>query len=105
VPRRRQRRRGADGHDRAALVALILMFGPMSARHFHPTVTLADASQGGLLWRNVPSYVAVQDMGEFAGVLDPSRVTGNQEERLQIFRRVRDEIAVGIRAWQAERVV
>jgi hypothetical protein len=27
---RRQRRRGAAGHGRAALVALILMFGPMS---------------------------------------------------------------------------
>lgn len=69
------------------------MFGPMSARHFHPAITPSDDSQGGLLWRNVPSYVAVQDIGAFAGVPDPSRVRGNQEERLQIFGRIRVEIA------------
>ncbi len=32
----------------AALVALILTFGPISGAHFNPAVTLADASQGGL---------------------------------------------------------
>ncbi len=31
----------------AALVALILTFGPISGAHFNPAVTLADASQGG----------------------------------------------------------
>lgn len=76
------------------------MFGPMSGRPFHPTFTLADASQGGLPWRTVPSYV---DTGAFAGGLDPSRVSGNQEERLQIFRRIRDEIATRIRDRLAER--
>ena len=35
----------------AALVALILTFGPISGAHFNPAVTLADASQGGLAWR------------------------------------------------------
>jgi glycerol uptake facilitator-like aquaporin len=32
----------------AALVALILTFGPVSGAHFNPAVTLCDASQGGL---------------------------------------------------------
>jgi len=52
----------------AALVALILTFGPISGAHFNPAVTLADASQGGLPWRDVPGYVAVQILGAFAGV-------------------------------------
>ena len=51
----------------AALVALILTFGPISGAHFNPAVTLADASQGGLSWRDVPGYVAVQIVGAFAG--------------------------------------
>ena len=38
----------------AALVALILTFGPISGAHFNPAVTLADASQGGLPWGDVP---------------------------------------------------
>jgi len=52
----------------AALVALILTFGPISGAHFNPAVTLADASQGGLAWRDVPAYVAAQVAGAFAGV-------------------------------------
>jgi glycerol uptake facilitator-like aquaporin len=52
----------------AALVALILTFGPVSGAHFNPAVTLADASQGGLRWRDVPAYLAAQIMGAFAGV-------------------------------------
>jgi glycerol uptake facilitator-like aquaporin len=34
----------------AALVALILTFGPISGAHFNPVVTLGDASRGGLPW-------------------------------------------------------
>lgn len=52
----------------AALVTLILTFGPISGAHFNPAVTLADASQGGLAWREVPIYLAGQIMGAFAGV-------------------------------------
>jgi len=52
----------------AALVALILTFGPISGAHFNPVVTLADASQGGIAWRDVPGYVAAQAAGAFAGV-------------------------------------
>ena len=52
----------------AALVALILTFGPISGAHFNPAVTLADAFQGGLGWRAVPGYLAAQFVGAFAGV-------------------------------------
>ena len=52
----------------AALVALILTFGPISGAHFNPAVTLADASQGGLPWPEVPGYIAAQMVGAFAGV-------------------------------------
>jgi glycerol uptake facilitator-like aquaporin len=52
----------------AALVALILALGPISGAHFNPAVTLADASQGGLSWREVPVYITGQIAGAFAGV-------------------------------------
>jgi glycerol uptake facilitator-like aquaporin len=52
----------------AALVALILTFGPISGAHFNPAVTLADASQGGIQWREVPVYIAAQVGGAFLGV-------------------------------------
>lgn len=52
----------------AALVALILTFGPISGAHFNPAVTIADATQGGLPWRLVPGYVAAQCVGALFGV-------------------------------------
>jgi glycerol uptake facilitator-like aquaporin len=52
----------------AGLVCLILTFGPISGAHFNPAVTLADATQGGLPWREVPAYILVQIAGAFAGV-------------------------------------
>ncbi|MGH9482310.1 MAG: MIP/aquaporin family protein [Terriglobales bacterium] len=52
----------------ATLVALILAFGPISGAHLNPAVTLADASQGGLPWLEVPPYVLAQIAGAFLGV-------------------------------------
>src|SRR5277367_5133498 len=52
----------------AGLVALILTFGPISGAHFNPAVTLADATQGGILWREVPGYLVAQFVGAFGGV-------------------------------------
>ena len=52
----------------AALVALILAFGPISGAHFNPAVTLADAWQRGIAWREVPSYIFAQVSGAFVGV-------------------------------------
>ncbi len=52
----------------AALVALLLTFGPISGAHLNPAVTLADASQGGLPWRDVPGYLGAQCAGALVGV-------------------------------------
>jgi len=52
----------------AGLVAMILAFGPISGAHFNPVVTLADAWQGGLPWREVPGYLAAQFAGGPLGV-------------------------------------
>lgn len=52
----------------AALVALILTFGPISGAHFNPAVSIADASQGGLPWHEVPAYVVAQVCGAVLGV-------------------------------------
>lgn len=52
----------------AALLALILAFGPISGAHFNPAVTLADAWQRGIAWREVPAYIAAQLVGAFVGV-------------------------------------
>lgn len=50
------------------LVALILTFGGISGAHFNPAVTVADASQGGLRWKDVIPYVIAQLIGAFVGV-------------------------------------
>jgi glycerol uptake facilitator-like aquaporin len=52
----------------AALVALILTFGSVSGAHFNPAVTLADASQHGVTWREVPGYLIAQIAGAYVGV-------------------------------------
>jgi len=52
----------------AALIAIILAFGPVSGAHLNPAVTLADAWQRGLPWRETPAYLLAQFAGAFAGV-------------------------------------
>jgi len=52
----------------AALFALILALSPISGAHFNPAVTLAAAWQGGLPWRETPTYLGAQVIGAFAGV-------------------------------------
>jgi glycerol uptake facilitator-like aquaporin len=52
----------------AALVTLILTFGPISGAHFNPLVTAMEASQGRLPWREVGPYLAAQCAGAVAGV-------------------------------------
>jgi glycerol uptake facilitator-like aquaporin len=72
----------------AGLGALILTFGPISGAHFNPAVTLADASQGGLPWREVPGYLLAQLAGAFVGVAvahvmfkEPALFFASQHER------------------------
>ena len=52
----------------AALVALILTFGPISGAHFNPAVTVAAACERGLPWSEVPHYVGAQLVGAVSGV-------------------------------------
>jgi len=52
----------------AALIALILTFGGISGAHFNPAVTIADAIENGIRWREVPTYIAAQVVGGIAGV-------------------------------------
>jgi len=52
----------------AALVSLILTFGSVSGAHFNPAVTLADASQEGIPWGEVPGYLIAQITGAYVGV-------------------------------------
>jgi len=52
----------------ATLTTLIFTFGPISGAHFNPAVTLADASQGGMRWREVPGYIVAQAAGALLGV-------------------------------------
>lgn len=51
----------------AALVALILTFGALSA-HFNPLVSLTAAFNGVLHKRELPAYLTAQVLGAFAGV-------------------------------------
>jgi glycerol uptake facilitator-like aquaporin len=51
----------------AALVALILTFGPISGAHFNPVVSIADAIEGGLAWAETPAYVLAQISGGMSG--------------------------------------
>ncbi len=53
----------------AALVALILMFGPVSGAHFNPAVTAADWWFGGMSGRLALGYVGVQVLGAATGVI------------------------------------
>ena len=53
----------------AGLVALILTFGPVSGAHFNPVVTVADATLGGISWKEVPGFVVAQVAGALGGVL------------------------------------
>jgi glycerol uptake facilitator-like aquaporin/protein-tyrosine-phosphatase len=51
----------------AALVALILTFGPISGAHFNPAVTLCDAMERGISWRDAGAYTVAQIAGGIAG--------------------------------------
>src|ERR1700675_2929772 len=60
----------------AALVALILTFGPISGAHFNPAVSLAVASQAGLSMRELLAYVPAQLLGAFVGVAAANTMFG-----------------------------
>ena len=53
----------------AALVAIIFTFGPISGAHLNPAVSICDAIESGLAWREVPGYVVAQIAGGCAGAV------------------------------------
>lgn len=53
----------------AALVALILTFGPISGAHFNPVVSVADAIEQGLSWSETFSYIFAQVFGGIGGTI------------------------------------
>ncbi len=53
----------------AALVALIIAFGPISGAHLNPVVTLMDAFERGLPWLETPHYVVAQIGGGIGGAI------------------------------------
>jgi glycerol uptake facilitator-like aquaporin len=53
----------------AALVALILTFGPISGGHFNPVVSLADALEHGMAWPEIAPYILAQLAGGIAGTI------------------------------------
>jgi glycerol uptake facilitator-like aquaporin len=71
----------------ATLIALILTFGAVSGAHFNPAVTLADASQGGIRWREVPGYIVAQAVGAMFGVWASHLMFG--EPVLQVSQHIR----------------
>jgi glycerol uptake facilitator-like aquaporin len=52
----------------AGLTVLILTFGAVSAAHFNPVVTLAEAIEGRMSGKLAIGYVVAQISGAFAGV-------------------------------------
>ena len=53
----------------AALVALILGFGPISGAHFNPAVTFVDAIENGVSWKDAACYVPAQCLGGIGGTI------------------------------------
>jgi glycerol uptake facilitator-like aquaporin len=53
----------------AALVALILTFGPISGAHFNPVVSISDALERGLPWSDAFAYLLAQCSGGILGAV------------------------------------
>ena len=53
----------------AALVALILTFGPISGAHLNPVVTMMDWLEGGISAREVVPYALAQILGGICGAI------------------------------------
>src|SRR5260370_26680775 len=51
----------------AALAALILALRPISGAHLNPVVSMAEAFQGGLAWKEAAFYASAQIFGGVAG--------------------------------------
>ena len=72
----------------AALVVLIVLFGPISGGHFNPAVTMTFALRGELSRRLAGAYVAVQVAGGVHGVFAAHAMFA--EPILQVSAKLRD---------------
>ena len=52
----------------AGLAVLIFLFAPISGAHFNPIVTLIEAIEGNLNWRDALAYLPIQIVAALAGV-------------------------------------
>lgn len=59
------------------LAVLIFLFAPISGAHFNPVVTLTEAIEGKLNWREALSYVPVQIIAALVGVAATHVMFGN----------------------------
>ena len=53
----------------AALLALILTFGPVSGAHFNPVVSLSSVLEKAINWKEFALYCCAQITGAIAGVM------------------------------------
>ena len=53
----------------AALLALILTFGPVSGAHFNPIVSLSSLLEKAINWKEFALYSSAQILGAIAGVM------------------------------------
>lgn len=60
----------------AALLALVLTFGPISGAHLNPVVSLADAMEGGLPYSEAIRYSMAQIFGSAAGTIAANKMFG-----------------------------
>lgn len=60
----------------AALVALILTFGPISGAHLNPAVTLSFAVGSEVAWRDAAVYIVAQFAGAIAGIVTANLMFG-----------------------------
>jgi glycerol uptake facilitator-like aquaporin len=74
------------------LVALILVFGPVSGAHFNPAVSLALAASRRHAWVDMPGYLIAQVAGGIAGVWAAHAMFG--EPILQVSEKLRPGAAL-----------
>lgn len=60
----------------AALVALILAFGPVSGAHFNPAVTVSDWMEGGIAGSDAAGYICAQIVGGVIGAITANVMFG-----------------------------
>jgi glycerol uptake facilitator-like aquaporin len=71
----------------AALVALILTFGPISGAHFNPLVTCMEGLSGRLRLSEVTGYIAAQLVGALSGVVLAHAMFGEPAITLSVHER------------------